>query len=122
MVLILVLWKYISVMFHENLNNTVVLFWHFFEQFFADVLRFSLYEFIKIVEYDAVSCARTPFSCAIGYLGTAFFCAVIGANPWYLKIAFMVLFPSHLKEVLCVDLLDINVTNCSQFIWPNFVF
>ena len=46
----------------------------------ASILQFSLHEFIKIIEYYAVSCACTSFSYAAGYLCTTFFYAVIDAT------------------------------------------
>ena len=72
--------QHICFAFHKNVNNTVILFWHLFEQFFASILRFSLHKLIEIVGYNAVSCACTPFFCTTGYPSTAFFCAVIDAN------------------------------------------
>ena len=109
-------------MFHKNVDDTVILFWYLFEQFFTSILWFSLHEFIKIIRNNTVYCARIPFSCAAGYPSTAFFFTVVSTNLWYPKAFLVVFFPSHLKEVLRTNLLDINVTTDSWFGWSNFVF
>ena len=94
----------------------MILLWHFFEQFFLSILRFSLHEFIKIIENNAVYYARTSFSHAAGYPGTAFLFTVVDTNPWYLNVSLMVPLLSHSKEILRVNLLNINVTTSDRFV------